>query len=325
MAQQNLCLGATHQYSVDKADNNGEGTIGSTYTWQVLESSFEGQINPLKSSGNQIEIDWGTTAEGVYTLEVKEVGTCGAATKTMTVTLSQNLAIDLPPTHYWCPDISTFTLNAPNGYDSYQWFDENDNLISNQQEAQITEIGHYRLVVTQNSCTAEAITEVVQVEFPTFTVNADFENSMIIVSVGGNTTVEYQLETYNGNVIYPWQSSNIFTNVPKGNYVVKVKSVDGECFTSFDAEALIVPNAITPNNDGYNDTWDLSKILSAYPNAVIEIYDRYGRKLREITAKDNFIWDGKINGIVAQTDNYWYLIKLNDKQTKSGSILLKNK
>ena len=86
-----------------------------------------------------------------------------------------------------------------------------------------------------------------------------------------------------------------------------------------------IPNVITPNNDGINDLWDLNKFLKDYPNSVVEIFDRFGKKVKTISQVDNFKWDGRIAGKPVPTDNYWYVIKLNDKQTKSGSILIKNK
>ncbi|MCA4808165.1 T9SS type B sorting domain-containing protein [Empedobacter stercoris] len=67
----------------------------------------------------------------------------------------------------------------------------------------------------------------------------------------------------------------------------------------------------------------MSKFLTAYPNAVIEIYDRFEKNVKTITQADQFIWDGRIRGKSVPTDNYWYVIKLNDEQTKSGSILIK--
>ncbi|WP_395093108.1 T9SS type B sorting domain-containing protein [Vaginella massiliensis] len=322
--QQMICYSSTKQYSVDKSENGGEGSTASTYTWKVLESNFRGDINLLTDSGNQISVDWGETSAGDYTLEVTENGICGDVTTQLKVMIEESIAITLPPQFYLCPGLVT-TLTAPAGYDNYQWYDANHNWIGEGAEIEVGEPGIYTVVVEKGSCSAEAQTEVILVEFPTFVVNTDLDNSIIIVASGGNSSVEYQLEHENGTIIYPWQHSNTFLSVPKGRYVVRIRSLNGDCLTHIALEAFILPNAITPNGDNKNDTWDLSKHLTQYPEAVIEIYDRYGRKLIEITAKDNFIWDGKVNGHALPTDSYWYLIRIDEKQTKSGSILLKYK
>ncbi len=324
--QQTICAAAIKTYKVDETENSGDGTTNSTYQWTVLESNFSGNIRPLTSSGNQIEIDWSNTPIGTYTLEVIENNVCGNDRKQLTVTIQNQLNAEIDPKFYLCPTMDDSVILFVNGtFDAYEWYNENNNLIGTEETLIATTSGKYSVKVKSASCEALLETEVVLVEFPTFSVNSDLDNSMIIVSAGGNTSVLYQLENLNGTVVKPWQSSNTFFNVPQGQYLIKIKSDNGDCITSLEAEALVIPNAITPNGDGINDYWDLSKHLKNYPDAVVEIFDRYGKKLRVLTIKDDFKWDGKLNGTPMTTENYWYLIKLNDKQTKSGSILLKNK
>lgn len=323
--QQKICLGAIKTYKVDELENSGNGTIGSTYTWKVVENTFAGNIIPDTSSGNKITINWENTPTGIYTLQVTETNSCGMSTQEMTVTIAQNLKVDLESIHYFCPDFKTMSIKAQSGYDDYKWFDENNIEVGYTDTLEISKPGKYRLEVKSGECTASAETDVVLVEFPTFMISTDLDNSIIIVNSGGNTDVYYQLESENGKIIFPWQDSNTFRNVALGKYIVRVKSKKGSCLTSFEAEAMIIPNVITPNNDGINDLWDLNKFLKDYPNSVVEIFDRFGKKVKTISQADNFKWDGRIAGKPVPTDNYWYVIKLNDKQTKSGSILIKNK
>lgn len=82
-AQQILCAQADgiEAYAVDAAENSGEGTTGSTYSWFVDEASFTGTIVPTTSSGNQIEIDWTTSPPGSYTLTVIETNTFNCSTQ----------------------------------------------------------------------------------------------------------------------------------------------------------------------------------------------------------------------------------------------------
>lgn len=325
LGQQQLCPTAKHRYKVDELENSGNGTVGSTYVWKVLESNFLGNYTSLTTSGNQVEIDWQNTPSGSYTLQVTETNSCGSSVQTLQVTVREQLTVDLAPIHYFCPDFNSMLIKAPDGYDTYKWFDENDTLVSSSQDFIANQPGKYRLEVTSGSCRATSETEVQLVDFPSILINTDLDNSMIIVASGGNTSVQYQLEDEKGKIIYPWQDSNTFRNVSPGKYDVRIKSKNGECLTEIPAEALVITNVITPNNDGINDRWDLSKFLNSYPNAVVEIYDRFGKNVKTITQADHFIWDGKIVGKPVPTDNYWYVIKLNENQTKSGSILIKNR
>lgn len=60
-------------FGVDMDENDGEGTTNSTYEWAVLESEFEGEIQPQTASGNQILIEWQNTPNGTYTVVVQEI------------------------------------------------------------------------------------------------------------------------------------------------------------------------------------------------------------------------------------------------------------
>ncbi|HJD86760.1 MAG TPA: hypothetical protein K8W08_04770 [Empedobacter falsenii] len=87
-AQQTISFGEVKVYAVDEADGKN-GTPGSTYEWKVLESNFSGTYTSVTTSGNQVEIDWGTTAVGIYTLQVVEKNEgCVGDKKQITVTIN---------------------------------------------------------------------------------------------------------------------------------------------------------------------------------------------------------------------------------------------
>ena len=69
---------------------------------------------------------------------------------------------------------------------------------------------------------------------------------------------------------------------------------------------------ITPNGDGYNDTWIIDNI-EAYPGTEVSIFNRYGM---EVYTSDNYMndWNGtKSPGTGGEGDNlpdgaYYYVI-----------------
>ncbi|MBX7202907.1 MAG: hypothetical protein K1X77_07530 [Bacteroidia bacterium] len=70
-----ICVGETRPYRVDKDENAGAGTTGSTYAWSVVTAGFTGTINNNQGpsgSSNRITIAWGSTPAGTYTLQVIE-------------------------------------------------------------------------------------------------------------------------------------------------------------------------------------------------------------------------------------------------------------
>jgi gliding motility-associated-like protein len=81
------------------------------------------------------------------------------------------------------------------------------------------------------------------------------------------------------------------------------------------APAIFPPIYFSPNGDGINDTWDIPGIKELYPDAVITIYDRFGKKLVEYKGSEDG-WDGKYAGRDMPTTDYWYVIDIReiDKQ-----------
>ncbi len=120
-----------------------------------------------------------------------------------------------------------------------------------------------------------------------------------------------------------------------GHFMItqKVMNING-CFDSTsvwieiknvtnDITALI-PNAISPNGDGYNDYWKLSFIELMYPAAEVFIFNQWGQLLFESKGYST-PWDGTHNGEVVPDGNYFYVIKLNngdDKAIYKGTLLV---
>jgi len=97
-----------------------------------------------------------------------------------------------------------------------------------------------------------------------------------------------------------------------GSYVVTVSDQMG-CSQSLSFDLRVegdlcieLSNAFTPNGDGFNERWEVPG-LALFPDARIEIFDRYGRKLAELDAANNS-WDGTFSGNPLPTDTYFYLL-----------------
>lgn len=89
-------------------------------------------------------------------------------------------------------------------------------------------------------------------------------------------------------------------------------------------ENSFTPNVLTPNGDGYNDTWVIP-YLHMCPDAKVTIYNRWGVKVFENSSTyfEN-PWDGtNKNGKLLPVSSYYYLIEYNDKHNtppKAGTI-----
>jgi gliding motility-associated-like protein len=85
---------------------------------------------------------------------------------------------------------------------------------------------------------------------------------------------------------------------------VKV-SIDLPCQTN---RFMDVPNAFTPNGDGYNDELCLNGWDDCVSEFVIFIYDRWGEKVYEST-NPHFCWDGIYKGKLLDPAVFVYFIK----------------
>jgi len=109
-----------------------------------------------------------------------------------------------------------------------------------------------------------------------------------------------------------YQSSNVFTNAPSGLQTAYVREIN---FCSSDQKpfiVIVVPKFFTPNNDGYNDNWEVKGILN-YPLAEVNIFDRYGKLITQLNSS-NYSWDGTFNKNQLPATDYWYVLKL-DKES----------
>ena len=83
--------------------------------------------------------------------------------------------------------------------------------------------------------------------------------------------------------------------------ITKLLKVDIDC-------PVIIPNVFTPNNDGTNDTWELTGLPEEFE---LILFDRWGIKVFE-TNSPLVMWNGKINNTgMNATDGVYYYV-LND-------------
>ena len=71
-----------------------------------------------------------------------------------------------------------------------------------------------------------------------------------------------------------------------------------------------MPNAFTPNGDADNPKWVIP-YMDMFPNAVLEIFDRWGRLVYRTTKVYEEPWDGKSKGRDMPMDAYYFVLKLN--------------
>jgi hypothetical protein len=77
-----------------------------------------------------------------------------------------------------------------------------------------------------------------------------------------------------------YQDDPVFSNVTSGEHFITINDKKGTCNTTvLTTTVLKYPKFFTPNNDGFNDNWNIPD-LASQSNALISIFDRYGKLLK---------------------------------------------
>ena len=243
-----------------------------------------------------------------------------------------NLNADNSENNLVCSNLPTFSVildagvqtSTPTTNYTYIW-SKDGTIIPNKTAytlAANTE-GNYTVQVSTNSgcsrirkikVTASDLATISSVDVVDFTdINA------VTVNVTGKGNYEYSLNDPSG----PFQTSNIFNNIPAGIYDVFVNDINGCGMVSKTISVIGVPKYFTPNNDGFNDYWKVKGIDANFnAKSVIYIFDRYGKLIKQILATGDG-WDGTFNGNLLPSDDYWYAITLEDGRQAKGHFSLK--
>jgi gliding motility-associated-like protein len=119
---------------------------------------------------------------------------------------------------------------------------------------------------------------------------------------------------------YIWSNNEITETIydlAPGTYTIEVydqhNCLKTDTFTVNPSiiDCINPPTAFTPDNDGINDTWVLDNINN-YPNAIVQVYNKWGNLLYETTNGSYTPWDGYYEGRRLPSATYYYIINLNN-------------
>lgn len=145
-------------------------------------------------------------------------------------------------------------------------------------------------------------------------------HSIRVEAVGGTGNYSY-------NFGQGFSESDVFENARYNTtYKIQVKD-DAGCQTDTTLKMpsceIEVPTLFTPNGDGINDQFIVEN-LERFLLFKLRIFDRHGRPLYEQN-ETNEPWDGSYNGHPLPSDDYWYIINIeeNDEEITGHFTLLR--
>ena len=185
----------------------------------------------------------------------------------------------------------------------------------------------YRSYVKNGSCPADTSDPV--------TISV-YERS---VNAGNDRTIS-RGETINfnatGGISYLWEpndnlNNNLISNpeaspISTTEYIVTITDDNG-CIDSDtlivtvkDPEELKIANMVTPNGDGYNDTW----LIEPAVRPEVFVFNSNGKEIYSSLGYDN-LWSAKFNGLTLPDGTYFYVVKSNGIIYKGSLTILTGK
>lgn len=173
--------------------------------------------------------------------------------------------------------------------------------------------GTYTVEVSNNSCSITKTIQLNQIDNPIIeSIESDGNDIVVNLSNSGDF-----LFSINGNI---FQSNHVFSNIEGGLYTVYVKERSCDEIITTTYLHFYIPKYFTPNNDGENDAFDL-KGIEFFSTSLVSIFNRYGKLLKS-SRNGPFSWDGTFAGQQLPSDDYWYVIVI-DNQKFTGHFTLK--
>jgi len=279
----------------------GSGLPGSTFDWSLTGGTIAADY------GDSVLVDW-VGIPGTYSISVTETAVSGCSSVPLTVLVNiSGPNIDLGYERIICEGNAIEII--PLGNFSYQMW--HDGSTGTSYSADTTELVKIQ-IFDQAGCTAFDSVQVTMYPLPVVDLGADTalcgNNSLVLDAGNPDATYLWSTgETTREIVVYPGVGSIsvevTYADICSTNDEISVPPCGGSSLLAD------IPNLFTPNGDGANDTWFFYE-SAAFPEMVIEIYDRWGKRIYLSESGYPVPWDGKsMHGVDMPMDSYHYIIK----------------
>lgn len=246
------CFGDTDASITVSAVSGGQGS-NFTYTLNMVSPT-------VSTSGPQTVPVFNNLGAGTYNIVVTDGYSCSFNSPNVVITEPTQIQASLvKQTTQTCLTNSTLTLSANGGTGLYSYSDTASfTTVLGSFSTSVTfpvSPGTYQYYVRDaNGCNAFVTNEITIDMLPALTVNLDITNAtincagdntgvIIATAQGGLGNYVYTLQDTAGNNITPvtQDSPGVFTNLPAGNYQVRVDS--GDCLTTSAQISITEPSA----------------------------------------------------------------------------------
>jgi gliding motility-associated-like protein len=297
---------------------------GVSYSWSPSATLNNASVpNPVASP----------SAETTYRVQITDANTC-THEDSVTVGIRPRPAFAVSPNQPVCEG-STVTLVATGG-ETYAWSPPaslSDDAIPNPV-ASPAATTQYSVYVSESQCNYDTTMQVTVTVNPNPTIVAEKSNDITcstptaqLTASGASTYLWSPAEGLDFPDIYNPKASIDTTTVfwVTGTNQFGCSNVDSVHVkvTADNKPFFLLPNAFSPNNDGYNDCFGIRN-WGAVTLLEFSIYNRWGEKIFS-TINPAQCWDGRYKGKVSDIGAYAFVVRARSicgEIKRTGTVLL---
>jgi gliding motility-associated-like protein len=313
-------------------DNPGTGSNDSPLKYPTLTYNWykEPSLTPIATTKsltvNQpgiyyVKTNYGSCTSDSYSNKV----TVSEAASGATATINSSLG------NPFCSNGSSTILSTVAG-NSYQWYKGSTAISGATNQTYATnQPGQYSVVINFGGCVANASIDLQQYQFSgsinvpeTSTISPDETLTVSVTTTASNPEYQWYL---NGAVI-PDAIASDYEVTTKGSYKVVITQTSGcvmskefpfQINSTVDSQVVNIPNLISPNGDGINDTWVIPQEFVSGTNTEVLLISASGEVVLKTSNYQND-WPEQFADFKNVNPVYYYIITTEDRKVKKGSI-----
>ncbi len=328
------CAGGSYLLAID---NPGTGSNDSPLNYPSLTFNWYKETGPTSAvfvvEGPTLSVN----DEGTYFVETN-YGTCTSNSFSNRVTISEvtsgeaEASISSSLGNPFCPSQGSTTLSTIGG-NSFQWFKDGVPITdATNQMYQANESGTYEVQVDLGDCSASGFIELeselfdAEINVSEFNAIEEGETLTVIVTTTANNPI---FEWYLDDALIIGATEDNYEVTQIGSYRIIVNET-GTSGCNGSKEFLFevnepfpdvekIPNVISPNGDGINDSWMIPTKYVSGTNTMVMIMNNYGKVVLQT---NNYLNNWPENDLNLSSINqvFYYVIKTTDNETRKGSI-----
>lgn len=327
------CAGGNYTLTID---NPGSSTNDSplkypslTYNWfkePGLEPIATGQSLTVSQPGTYyVETNYGSCTSDSYSNRV----TVSESSSSTNTTISSSLG------NPFCSNEGSTTLTTAAG-NGYKWYKDGKLISRATSQTYVTDQpGLYSVTINYGSCMANASIDLKNIAISN-TINVPSTN---YINTDSGQTLEVSVTSTASNPEYKWfLNGSQIPNANESNYEVStigdykvLISQNTGCITleefSFSVISLIssevtkIPNLISPNGDGVNDTWIIPQEFTTGTETEVLLISAVGEIVLQTNNYQNNWPESGIN-FTNINPVYYYIITTKEGKTRKGSVTI---